>query len=969
MTRFRRFFSMMLALVLIVGVLPLGGGAATAGFFNFQKRYTYGADTFWDVRTTDWYYENVKSVYESGLMQGKGAGKFDTESGVTLAETITIAARIHSIYHTGKDTFLVSTPWYQTYVNYCREYGILNDTYPDYNAKATRGQFASILVNALPSEALREFNTVDDNAIPDVTMSHAHADAIYRFYRCGIMVGNDSAGTFHPESEIRRCEVAAIAARMVDIGLRKSVTLEKTDHVSSGDNLTDGIIDLGDIVSMETAGTIEVVYHGDGSIAAIDGRFTNEKVKTEADAAKVLNAASSLFSSGFRAEEEEITVQRYGQGASAESFFRYNESINGVPVIGSEIIVSADHAGNVTGLHSTYNGRLDGMLVQANITADAAETTALNALLGRTDIAAFITQVATYASSGAEAVKTSYLAELQVESELSIYAADRMAEPQLVYEVTVGTYQSRELSAGDGVNQLAAAAGVTPPGVNSVYYIHANGESCGLLYRVIDMSSMWQASTVQGVDDLNRTRTIGVQTENGVFRLEDTARGITTYYTDKIDLFLWSVYSTPGTAAESSTMLTGTVPLEKKAVSAHANMTDVYDYYLNTLGRRSFDGDGAPIQVSINYGNAYDNAYWTASEQQFVFGSGGNYEAAKDVVGHEFTHGVISYVVGSGYDTGLTYRGETGAMNEAYADILGSFAEGKTDDGFWTLGEDMGSAMRSMSDPSLHGQPEHYSALTDAAWQASLNNYTNRDNEGVHVFSGIYAKAVHLMMTDSRTAGVTRDVWANIFYRSLFRLPSDAVFMDGRAAVIASAKAMGFNHEQQEAIKDAFDAVGISEPETVRIVLTWGAQPADLDSHLVGPGVNGGRFHIYYRARSYYNDGTYYSTTDLYAADLDYDDVTSYGPEVTTIHTLTDGEYYFYVHDYTHRGSPSSTSMSNSGAVVKVYWGTDDAPKATYTVTPSTAGIYWNVFKLTVSGSAVQGIEQINTYGGSASYR
>ena len=35
----------------------------------------------------------------------------------------------------------------------------------------------------------------------------------------------------------------------------------------------------------------------------------------------------------------------------------------------------------------------------------------------------------------------------------------------------------------------------------------------------------------------------------------------------------------------------------------------------------------------------------------------------------------------------------------------------------------------------------------------------------------------------------------------------------------------------------------------IRIVLTWGASPNDLDSHLTGPNANASRFHIYYAAR------------------------------------------------------------------------------------------------------------------------
>jgi uncharacterized protein YfaP (DUF2135 family) len=77
-------------------------------------------------------------------------------------------------------------------------------------------------------------------------------------------------------------------------------------------------------------------------------------------------------------------------------------------------------------------------------------------------------------------------------------------------------------------------------------------------------------------------------------------------------------------------------------------------------------------------------------------------------------------------------------------------------------------------------------------------------------------------------------------------------------------------------------------------VLYWGELPSDLDSHLVGPDVSGEKFHIYYSNMSYYSN-------DVKMADLDLDDVSSYGPETTTIYSPTDGMYAFYVHNYTDR--------------------------------------------------------------------
>lgn len=128
-------------------------------------------------------------------------------------------------------------------------------------------------------------------------------------------------------------------------------------------------------------------------------------------------------------------------------------------------------------------------------------------------------------------------------------------------------------------------------------------------------------------------------------------------------------------------------------------------------------------------------------------------------------------------------------------------------------------------------------------------------------------------------------------------------------------------------------------PGETRIILTWGATPSDLDSHLTGPLPDGTRFHMFYPyAQS--NSG---SPWPQYVT-LDLDDVTSYGPETTTIYQQINGTYRFSVHDYTNRFSSTSTALSNSSAQVRVYRGS--ALVATFSVPPNQGGTLWTVFEL-----------------------
>lgn len=127
--------------------------------------------------------------------------------------------------------------------------------------------------------------------------------------------------------------------------------------------------------------------------------------------------------------------------------------------------------------------------------------------------------------------------------------------------------------------------------------------------------------------------------------------------------------------------------------------------------------------------------------------------------------------------------------------------------------------------------------------------------------------------------------------------------------------------------------------DQLRIVLRWGATPSDLDSHLIGPKSNGGKFHTYYLSsnRAYYEN-------DIKIADLDLDDVDSWGPETTTIYNPIPGIYKFCVHDFSNRYYEDNTELANSGAVVQIYRGISAVPEYELYV-PQGVGTVWNVFE------------------------
>ncbi len=117
----------------------------------------------------------------------------------------------------------------------------------------------------------------------------------------------------------------------------------------------------------------------------------------------------------------------------------------------------------------------------------------------------------------------------------------------------------------------------------------------------------------------------------------------------------------------------------------------------------------------------------------------------------------------------------------------------------------------------------------------------------------------------------------------------------------------------------------ITASGTWRIVLTWGENPSDLDSHLKTPSNQ----HIYYSNK----------TQAGCSARLDRDDTSSYGPETITINPIVSGTYKYYVHKFSGSGN-----LSTSNATVKLY--NSSGLYRTYNVPTSGSGVYWNVFEI-----------------------
>lgn len=170
---------------------------------------------FTDVSKDAWYYPYVATAYDYTILSGKSETIFDPNAGLTCAEAAKIAACIHNS-QTGLEDPLVpfGDHWYDVYVDYCRRNNIIEENVDfDWSKNATRAEMAYMFsrCDALPSY----INEVPMTDIPDVDESTPFANEILDLYNKGIAVGSNEYYAFYPNSNVKRCEAAALISKIL----------------------------------------------------------------------------------------------------------------------------------------------------------------------------------------------------------------------------------------------------------------------------------------------------------------------------------------------------------------------------------------------------------------------------------------------------------------------------------------------------------------------------------------------------------------------------------------------------------------------------------------------------------------------------------------------------------------------------------------------------------------------------------
>ncbi len=280
-------------------------------------------------------------------------------------------------------------------------------------------------------------------------------------------------------------------------------------------------------------------------------------------------------------------------------------------------------------------------------------------------------------------------------------------------------------------------------------------------------------------------------------------------------------------------------PAQPALVDGHYYGRLTSQYLLDTftydwVAQSSVNGGPNFIAVVVHYGTNYKNAFWNGS--YVAFGDGDQVTRREytslDVMAHELAHGVTDFT------SDLIYKNESGALNEAFSDMLGAGAEfyahanGLEPGGLlpdWLMAEDIdltGDAepgFRNMRDPEEDGDPDHYG-----------ERYTGiNDNGGVHTNSGIPNHAFYLLVNGGLNAScfspgdhnsvhctggetpVTAIGLADaeaIHFLAFTALTRDATMCDARAATEAIAATLfGALSQQTISTTDAWIAVGLTD--------------------------------------------------------------------------------------------------------------------------------------------------------------
>ena len=192
--------------------MPEGNVTVTATFVEKN------ATPFTDVKTTDWWYEAVKYVYENKLMSGTSATTFEPTAKLNRAQAVQILYNLEGQPAvTGTADFTdVSGHWALNAITWGAKNGVVagvgNGKF-DPNANVTREQFAQMMYNYAKFKGYDLSAAGDLNSFSDVSKVSDWATAALAWANGEGLINGNTDGTLAPNGTAIRGQAASIMAK------------------------------------------------------------------------------------------------------------------------------------------------------------------------------------------------------------------------------------------------------------------------------------------------------------------------------------------------------------------------------------------------------------------------------------------------------------------------------------------------------------------------------------------------------------------------------------------------------------------------------------------------------------------------------------------------------------------------------------------------------------------------------------
>ncbi|MER6567924.1 M4 family metallopeptidase [Streptomyces sp. NPDC001093] len=515
--------------------------------------------------------------------------------------------------------------------------------------------------------------------------------------------------------------------------------------------------------------------------AHADARPTRAAAIQHAASALLAHAASLGLTSAEDTSVRDVIVDRNGT-----QHVRYDRTYHGLPVLGGDFVVHLAPNGAYRSANRATRGTISLGSILPAVPASKATDLAVNALR---------------AANLGDALK-------QVK-----------ARPELIVDALHGTPRLAWRTTAAGLDSLGN------PVARTVLTDARTG-------RQIDAWDSIETAAGDGKSLYSGTVPLETTQSGSSYQLKDPTRG-NTYTGDaegKTDLCFFGICFSRAPAdlftdADNHWGTGTTSDRASAAVDAQYGTDMTWDYYKNVQGRNGIAGDGKGSYNRVHYGSNYNNAFWDDSCFCMTYGDGDGTTfgplVALDVAGHEMTHGVTSKTAA------LTYSGESGGLNEATSDILGTmvewYANNPSDPGDYLIGEKIvkpgfgHTALRYMDKPSKDGNSADY-------WSSSVGNLDVHYSSGVAnhfaylLAEGSGPKTINGVSYDSPTyngstvTGIGRDKVGRIWYRALtVYMTSSTNYAGARTATLNAAKDLyGAGSTEYDAVAAAWSAVNVN---------------------------------------------------------------------------------------------------------------------------------------------------------------